>query len=111
MKSIQSYIISLTNLYGIVDKDKVLEIYNAQNKDAISKIIIDDFNNVYVAGREDIASAWEDFVLRLNPYGTSLDYKNTYGYFNYELCSFLLFAVATVQGAGVVYFLDLFYTA
>ncbi|ACB86124.1 hypothetical protein [Natranaerobius thermophilus] len=35
------YIISLTNLYGLVHKDKVIEIYNMQNNDQINTEIID----------------------------------------------------------------------
>lgn len=37
-KKIIDYIISLTNLYGLIHKDKVVEIYNMQNDEQISKI-------------------------------------------------------------------------
>lgn len=36
MSQVKDYIIALTNLYGIVHKDKVVEIYNAQNEDKTS---------------------------------------------------------------------------
>ena len=36
------YIIALTNLYGIVHKDKVIEIYNSQNKEKITKKLLED---------------------------------------------------------------------
>ncbi len=38
MSTIIDYIISLTNLYGIVHRNKVIEIYNMQNNEQISKI-------------------------------------------------------------------------
>lgn len=36
MKLLEKYIVSLTNLYGIVSVEKVYQVYNAQNKDIIS---------------------------------------------------------------------------
>lgn len=36
MNQLIEYIIALTNLYGMVHKDKVVEIYNSQNEDQIS---------------------------------------------------------------------------
>ena len=41
-KTIIDYIISLTHLYGLVHKDKVVEIFNLQNKEKIDIIIIND---------------------------------------------------------------------
>ena len=41
VKQVNNYIIALTNLYGIVDRDKVLEVYNSQNKDKISNFDLD----------------------------------------------------------------------
>lgn len=38
MNKITDYIISLTHLYGLVHKDKVVEIYNMQNEDNIEEI-------------------------------------------------------------------------
>lgn len=35
MNKITDYIIALTNIYGLVHKDKVVEIYNMQNEDKI----------------------------------------------------------------------------
>lgn len=50
------YIISLAHLYGLVHKDKVLEIYNMQNKDMVDEELINfhmkkylgDFNDNFV---------------------------------------------------------------
>ena len=36
------YIISLTHLYGLVYKDKVLEIYNLQNENKIDEQAVSD---------------------------------------------------------------------
>jgi len=38
MNKITDYIISLTHLYGLVHKDKVVEIYNMQNEEKIEEI-------------------------------------------------------------------------
>jgi uncharacterized protein YchJ len=50
-KKIIDYIISLTNLYGLIHKDKVVEIYNMQNEEQISDI-----------GNVDIAEINKNFV-------------------------------------------------
>ncbi|MFB1052250.1 YecA family protein [Paraliobacillus sp. JSM ZJ581] len=36
MNQLMQYIVALTNLYGIVDKDKTCEIYNSQNENRVS---------------------------------------------------------------------------
>jgi len=36
MKQITQYIVALTHLYGMIQKDKVVEIYNSQNDDTIT---------------------------------------------------------------------------
>lgn len=41
MKLLHDYIISLVNLYGIVHKEKVMEIYNEQNSEKIDLITLD----------------------------------------------------------------------
>lgn len=41
MKLLKRYVIALTNLYGIVHKDKVLEIYQMQNEDPVTMKDID----------------------------------------------------------------------
>jgi len=41
MNFISDYIISLTRLYGIIQKEKVAEIYNMQNEDKITLIQIE----------------------------------------------------------------------
>lgn len=41
MESLKQYIIALTNLYGMVQKDLVVEIYNSQNDKKISNVDID----------------------------------------------------------------------
>ena len=38
MNKLTDYIISLTHLYGLVHKDKVVGIYNMQNEDQIEGI-------------------------------------------------------------------------
>ena len=38
---LEEYIIALTNLYGIVSKEKVVEIYNTQNEDKIGMEQVD----------------------------------------------------------------------
>jgi len=43
MDQLTKYIVALTNLYGIVDKDKVVEIYNSQNEDQISTEDVEKF--------------------------------------------------------------------
>lgn len=42
MSQLTQYIIALSNLYGMVHKDKVLEIYNSQNEDQVSLTYIED---------------------------------------------------------------------
>lgn len=44
MKELDKYIIALVNLYGIVHRDKLVEIYNSQNK---SKICSRDLDNYF----------------------------------------------------------------
>lgn len=39
MNKVTDYIISLTHLYGIVHKDKVIEIYNMQNEEKLKELI------------------------------------------------------------------------
>lgn len=46
MSQITNYIIALTNLYGMVHIDKVVEIYNAQNEDHIS---ISDVKAIFIS--------------------------------------------------------------
>jgi len=56
MSKLLDYIISLTNLYGLVHKDKVVEIYNMQNKEQISEIgdiEIAELNKNFVYDHED----------------------------------------------------------
>lgn len=43
MSKLIEYIIALTNLYGMVHKEKVLEIYNSQNKNQIIQEVVDEF--------------------------------------------------------------------
>lgn len=45
MSQLASYIIALTNLYGMVHKSKVVEIYNIQNEDQVSLSDIEEFLN------------------------------------------------------------------
>ncbi|WP_353894468.1 SEC-C metal-binding domain-containing protein [Proteinivorax hydrogeniformans] len=43
MRQLIRYIIALSNLYGMVHKDKVLEIYNSQNEDHVSLADVEEF--------------------------------------------------------------------
>ena len=43
MEQVSDYIVALTNLYGVVHKDKVIEIYNMQNDDQLLKTVMDAF--------------------------------------------------------------------
>lgn len=43
MQNVQDYVVALTNFYGLVHKDKVVEIYNLQNDDKIADAVIDKF--------------------------------------------------------------------
>ena len=43
MEQVSDYIVALTNLYGVVHKDKVIEIYNMQNKEKLIKNLLDAF--------------------------------------------------------------------
>lgn len=66
MNKITDYIISLTHLYGLVHKDKVMEIYNMQNEEKIEeidtvKLKADDINI-------DITELDENFVEVFNDY-------------------------------------------
>jgi hypothetical protein len=38
MNQLTKYIIALSHLYGVVHKDKVVEIYNSQNEVIISRL-------------------------------------------------------------------------
>ena len=42
MSQLTQYIIALSNFYGMVHKDKVLEIYNSQNEDQVNLADIED---------------------------------------------------------------------
>jgi len=43
MDQLTKYVVALTNLYGIVDKDKIVEIYNSQNEEQISTEDVEKF--------------------------------------------------------------------
>lgn len=45
MNQVIDYIMSLTNLYGLIHKDKVLEIYNMQNDEKIDAGVIEEIMN------------------------------------------------------------------
>lgn len=49
MKLLERYIVSLTNLYGVVHQDKVIEIYNEQNEEQIELADILRVNNEAIA--------------------------------------------------------------
>lgn len=54
MSQLREYIISLTNLYGMVHKDVVLEIFNSQNKE---KINLSDVEGLLKELRENLEGA------------------------------------------------------
>lgn len=56
MQLVHDYIVSLVNLYGIVHKEKVVEIYNSQNNPVIDESLIDRVM------REDANVLAKDFV-------------------------------------------------
>lgn len=43
MNQLIQYVIALTNLYGMVHKDKVVEVYNSQNKNQVKLIEVEAF--------------------------------------------------------------------
>ncbi len=53
MSQLTQYIISLSNLYGMVHKEKVVEIYNSQNKDQISLTEVEELLSNPSAELED----------------------------------------------------------
>lgn len=55
MSQLIQYIIALTNLYGMVHKDKVLEIYNSQNEDQIHQ---DNIEAILNNPPEDLSDAF-----------------------------------------------------
>jgi len=66
MNKITDYIISLTHLYGLVHKDKVVEIYNMQNEDKIEKI--DTVRLRADSISIDFAELYDNFVEVFNDY-------------------------------------------
>jgi hypothetical protein len=66
MNKITDYIISLTHLYGLVHKDKVVEIYNMQNEDKIEKI--DTVRLRADSISIDIVELYDNFVEVFNDY-------------------------------------------
>lgn len=55
MSQLTQYIIALSNLYGMVHKDKVLEIYNSQNEDQVN---IADIENLLTSPPEELEDAF-----------------------------------------------------
>lgn len=53
MSQLTQYIIALSNLYGAVHKDKILEIYNSQNEDKIDLTNIEEISNKALEELED----------------------------------------------------------
>lgn len=64
MNKINQYIIALTNLYGMVQKNKVVEIYNSQNKDPISiQDIATYFKSSSTELEESFAETYQDYFV------------------------------------------------
>lgn len=53
MNQLTQYIIALTNLYGMIHKGKVVEIYNDQNEESIS------IHDVAKEGRQTLLCSWK----------------------------------------------------
>lgn len=66
MNKITDYVISLTHLYGLVHKDKVVEIYNLQNEEKIEEIDTVRLNADNI--RIDIEELDKNFVEVFNDY-------------------------------------------
>lgn len=66
MKQVNNYIIALTNLYGIVHRDKVLEVYNSQNKDKITNqdldVCFDDSKEIL---EENFIDTYKDYFVNV----------------------------------------------
>ena len=62
MNQLTQYIIALSNLYGMIHKDKLIEIYNSQNEDQIGLI---DVEELIANPPEELEAA---FVLTHNNY-------------------------------------------
>ncbi|NLJ56390.1 MAG: hypothetical protein GX334_04990 [Firmicutes bacterium] len=56
MRTLLDYVVSLTNLYGLVHKEKVLEIYNLQNEEQI------DINIIEIVRHNFSEDLLQDFV-------------------------------------------------
>lgn len=65
MTQLTKYIIALTNLYGIVHKDKVIEIYNNQNAEKISHEDIETyFQNPPQVLEDNFTEIYEDYFVK-----------------------------------------------
>ena len=73
MELAKNYIFALTNLYGIVHKDKVIEIFNKQNSDKISEIKM---------GKKSISI--DNYSVTVNELNKNLVYLYKDGYFANE---------------------------
>lgn len=62
MSLLKQYIIALTNLYGLVHKDKIVEIYNRQNENKIHQA---DIEKIFSNPPEELEDA---FVLTHKDY-------------------------------------------
>lgn len=82
MSVLAQYIIATTNLYGIVHKNKVVEIYNRQNGSHISTRDLEDFienpsketKNVFIGSKSDY---FVNAVILVNDFFDSLLMKKT----------------------------------
>lgn len=64
MNQLTKYIIALTNLYGMVHKDKVVEIYNEQNEDQININKVESFiNNPPVELEDEFIQIYKDYFV------------------------------------------------
>lgn len=64
MEKLKQYIIALTNLYGIVLRDLVVEIYNEQNKDQISMPDLEEYlKNLPEEFKDPFFYSYEDYFV------------------------------------------------
>lgn len=87
MNQLKDYVIALTNLYGIVHRDKVLEVYNSQNKNQMNQVDLDelirtsaiDLENAFVHIHKDYFV--HETILENNDFDWLLSRKTTKPYY------------------------------
>ncbi len=87
MKLLKQYIIALTNLYGMVHKEMVVEIYNEQNEE---QIISNDLNSYFKVVDEELEDAFvlcyknyfvHETIMEFDEFDIMLNKKNNKPYY------------------------------